>query len=169
MRTYAALLATMFLGGLWHGAGWTFIIWGAAHGSALAINRMWSKAGFKLPMVIGWMLTALFVVNLWVVFRAENFGLASQVYTQMWNIQAWVDPQQWIHVLFQPNLWLAMAALGILVTTMPNTWQIDAWYQENRAVAAQALGYFSFGLFFMFSIKRMMEASAPAEFIYFQF
>ncbi len=169
VRTYAALLATMFLGGLWHGAGWTFIIWGAAHGSALAINRMWSKAGFKLPMVIGWMLTALFVVNLWVVFRAENFGLASQVYTQMWNIQAWVDPQQWIHVLFQPNLWLAMAALGILVTTMPNTWQIDAWYQENRAVAAQALGYFSFGLFFMFSIKRMMEASAPAEFIYFQF
>ncbi len=169
LRTYMALLATMFLGGLWHGAGWTFVVWGAAHGVALAINRMWSKAGFKLPMIIGWMLTFLFVVNLWVVFRAENFGLAAQVYTQMWDVATLLNPQSWVHQIFQPNLWLALGALVIIVTAMPNSWQMDAWYQENRSVARQAIGYFSFGLFFMFSVKRMMEASAPSEFIYFQF
>ena len=57
----------------------------------------------------------------------------------------------------------------VIVTTMPNSWQIDAWYQSNRTVARHAIGYFSFGLIFMFSVKRMMEASAPSEFIYFQF
>jgi len=166
---YAALLATMFLGGLWHGAGWTFIVWGAAHGAALAINRAWTKAGYKLPAALGWFLTMLFVVNLWVVFRAENFGLAAQIYVQMWDVAQWVSPQALAQSVFDPNLWLALAALGIIVTTMPNTWQIDAWYTSNRAVARHALGYFSFGLLFMFSIKRLMESSAPAEFIYFQF
>ena len=103
IRTYAALFATMFLGGLWHGAGWTFVFWGAAHGVALAINRAWSKAGYRLPSAIGWVLTFLFVVNLWVVFRAEDFTLAGQIYATMWDLSVLTTPQHWTHALYQPE------------------------------------------------------------------
>ena len=169
IRAYGALLATMFLGGLWHGAGWTFIAWGAAHGMALAVNRAWINSGFRLPMALGWLLTMVFVVNLWVVFRAENFGLASEIYARMWDVSQWVSPDFWAQTVYQSNLWLALGALGIIVTIMPNAWQIDAWYRANRTIVRHATGYFTFGLIFMFSLKRMMESSAPAEFIYFQF
>ncbi|TDR89963.1 MBOAT family O-acyltransferase [Enterovirga rhinocerotis] len=71
-----ALFATMALGGLWHGAGWTFVAWGAAHGIALGLHLLWRKAGFAMPSALGWLLTFGFVVLAWVPFRAESFEAA---------------------------------------------------------------------------------------------
>jgi D-alanyl-lipoteichoic acid acyltransferase DltB (MBOAT superfamily) len=71
-RQISALLVTMLLGGLWHGAGWNFVIWGGLHGSALALNHAWNQAGRQLPTVVGWLLTFLFVIATFVVFRAED-------------------------------------------------------------------------------------------------
>jgi D-alanyl-lipoteichoic acid acyltransferase DltB (MBOAT superfamily) len=56
-RHLAALLTTMVLGGLWHGAGWPFVLWGAAHGCALAIEALWRRAMPTIPPVAGWGLT----------------------------------------------------------------------------------------------------------------
>jgi alginate O-acetyltransferase complex protein AlgI len=47
-RTYANLMATFLIGGLWHGAGWTFVFWGGLHGTAIVIHRIWSYFGVKL-------------------------------------------------------------------------------------------------------------------------
>jgi hypothetical protein len=79
-RRYTNLLITMLLGGLWHGAGWTFVLWGALHGLYLCLNHFWihlrSKWSFKAlpkPLAIG--LTFLAVIIAWVPFRAGNFEL----------------------------------------------------------------------------------------------
>lgn len=82
VRTYINLLLTMLIGGLWHGASWTFVIWGGAHGVALAVERLWKTA---LPRVslgpLTPILTFCLVALLWVLFRAETFETARAVYS----------------------------------------------------------------------------------------
>jgi D-alanyl-lipoteichoic acid acyltransferase DltB (MBOAT superfamily) len=67
---------TMLLAGLWHGANWTFVVWGGLHGAALAINGAWARAGLRMPVLLGWVLTLLFVMAGWVLFRAPDFATA---------------------------------------------------------------------------------------------
>lgn len=74
MKTYRNLMATMVLGGLWHGAAWTFVAWGALHGIALAIHRALFKGKRALPIIAGLILTQVFVLMTWVPFRAESFS-----------------------------------------------------------------------------------------------
>ncbi len=169
MRAYAALLATMFLGGLWHGAGWTFVVWGTAHGVALALNRAWSKAGYRMPAAAGWFLTFVLVANLWVVFRAETFDVAWAIYSAMWNPSALLDIKAMTHAIYQPNLWIALAGLTFAVTMLPNSWVIDRFCKEHQRSIVVTASQFAAGFAFMIAVKRMSEASAPSEFIYFQF
>jgi D-alanyl-lipoteichoic acid acyltransferase DltB (MBOAT superfamily) len=75
-RRYANLMITMLLGGLWHGANWTFAVWGGLHGIYLAINHLWCAAGLRLPRAAGWLLTFVAVCFAWTFFRAENFAAA---------------------------------------------------------------------------------------------
>jgi alginate O-acetyltransferase complex protein AlgI len=87
-RTYVNLLLTMLLGGLWHGASWNFVLWGALHGGALAIHRYWvshrTGASDKLTRryrFFAWALTLLFVTLAWVPFRSADFA-TTLVYMQ---------------------------------------------------------------------------------------
>lgn len=66
------LMITMFLGGLWHGAGWTFIIWGVIHGGLLIVNHLWRRTGIVLPRILCWLVTFLSVLLAWVFFRART-------------------------------------------------------------------------------------------------
>ncbi|QRE72912.1 MBOAT family O-acyltransferase [Methylobacterium aquaticum] len=79
-RQLLALLATMALGGLWHGAGLTFVAWGAAHGIALGLHVLWRRAGLTLPEAAGWLATVTFVCLAWVPFRAPDFATAIGIY-----------------------------------------------------------------------------------------
>ncbi|PCI31719.1 MAG: membrane-bound O-acyltransferase family protein [Alphaproteobacteria bacterium] len=86
LRRYVNLFATMLLGGLWHGAGWTFVIWGALHGCYLIINHFWHFITNKLNLLFlknskiwrcfSWLLTFTAVVVGWVFFRATDFNSA---------------------------------------------------------------------------------------------
>lgn len=82
-RMYVALMATMILGGLWHGASWNFVVWGLVHGLALVVHRLVSKRALirflfqnkimHIPMVIfGWFITQCFVFFTWLIFRVEE-------------------------------------------------------------------------------------------------
>ncbi len=79
-RTYVNLFVTMLLGGLWHGAAWTFVFWGALHGAYLAIERPFRKrlkaAAESFFLVrLGWTIGTLLLVTLaWVPFRARSFS-----------------------------------------------------------------------------------------------
>jgi alginate O-acetyltransferase complex protein AlgI len=72
-----AILVTMFLGGLWHGAGWNFVVWGLLHGAAIAAAVAWNRfaphAVRAVPTPLGWLLTFVFVALTWVLFRSPSF------------------------------------------------------------------------------------------------
>jgi len=78
LRTYVNLMLTMLLGGLWHGANWTFVVWGALHGIGLAVTRaIGSRTSFELPKPVRCLLTYVFVCLTWIFFRAPNFSTAA--------------------------------------------------------------------------------------------
>ena len=80
-RYVLATMASMSLCGLWHGAGWTFILWGAMHGAGLITCRVWQGFGLPLPAPLAWVLTMLFVMAGWVLFRSPDFSTALSVFT----------------------------------------------------------------------------------------
>jgi alginate O-acetyltransferase complex protein AlgI len=71
-RRYVNLLVTMLLGGFWHGAAWTFVIWGAWHGIFLAVNHAWEERGFRIPRIVSRLLTLLVVFWGWAFFRSHT-------------------------------------------------------------------------------------------------
>ena len=86
LRKMRNLFASMLIIGLWHGAGWTFIIWGGLHGLFLMINHQWRRLKIDLPKGINWGLTFLCVVICWVFFRADTSSHAIAVLTAMTDI-----------------------------------------------------------------------------------
>ncbi|TFH43747.1 MAG: MBOAT family protein [Chrysiogenales bacterium] len=77
------IIITFLIGGIWHGAGWTFVLWGIAHGIALVIQRLWNKTGIKLNHFLKWFITFNFVNAAWVLFRARGLDDAIKVYSGM--------------------------------------------------------------------------------------
>ncbi|MFC3194784.1 MBOAT family O-acyltransferase [Marinicella sediminis] len=86
--TYRNLMATFVLGGIWHGAGWTFVFWGVLHGLALCVHRLWHRLGLRLWGWLGWLITINFVNLAWVFFRAENWGQAINLLRAMFGMSA---------------------------------------------------------------------------------
>jgi alginate O-acetyltransferase complex protein AlgI len=91
-RTYYNLMATFIIGGIWHGAGWTFIFWGFLHGLALVIHRTWSKLGFKLWTWLAWLITFNFINIAWVFFRAKEWDDAVKILSFMFSLDYIVLP-----------------------------------------------------------------------------
>jgi alginate O-acetyltransferase complex protein AlgI len=121
-RRYLNLFVTMLLGGLWHGAGWTFVIWGALHGFYLIINHAWHqirkalghdlKRSTSIGRFAGMALTFLVVVIGWVFFRAENFDAAIAVLSGMAGLNGVTLPGWW-YGLFHWRLIELMGGMGI--------------------------------------------------------
>jgi len=104
LRQILNIMATMLLSGLWHGAGWTFIIWGALHGSFIVINHQWrlwvEKMKWNLTHWIyraaGVVLTFTVVSLAWTFFRAPNIGVAGEMLSKMLALDGFSLPQQGI-------------------------------------------------------------------------
>ena len=86
IRTYVNLIATMLLGGLWHGANWTFVAWGLWHGIGLATHKLWGRNGRRpaaeralMWKLVSWAATYAFVCIGWVLFRSPDFATATIV------------------------------------------------------------------------------------------
>ncbi len=97
LRRYGNLMTTMLLGGLWHGAGWTFVIWGVLHGAYLTLNHLWREMVAEkflrwvpvwLGALAGCLLTFVAVVAAWVVFRANDMVQAMTLLKAMFGIAA---------------------------------------------------------------------------------
>jgi alginate O-acetyltransferase complex protein AlgI len=90
-RTYINLLLTMLLGGLWHGANWTFVVWGAWHGGILALERYWRERHpdpvLPRPVAVAW--TLLLVMIGWVFFRAADLAAAFRMLAGMFGLSGW--------------------------------------------------------------------------------
>ncbi len=93
VRTYANLMATFIIGGIWHGAGWTFVFWGFLHGFALVVHRAWNNLGFKLWGWLAWFITFNFLNITWVFFRAKNWDDATKVLDSMFSLNNVILPK----------------------------------------------------------------------------
>ena len=82
-HTYYNIMVTFVIGGLWHGASWTFIFWGALHGMAMIVHRLWQLTRISMPPVVAWLITFLFINTSWVFFRARDFDDAMKVLRSM--------------------------------------------------------------------------------------
>lgn len=92
LRTYANLIATFIIGGIWHGAGWTFVFWGFLHGVALVIHRIWNELGFKMNKILAWFITFNFINIAWIFFRAKEWNDALKVLKGMFGLSGIVLP-----------------------------------------------------------------------------
>ncbi|WP_309398267.1 MBOAT family O-acyltransferase [Cerasicoccus maritimus] len=182
------LMATMFLGGIWHGAGWTFVLWGVLHGAFLLINhhfrRLQSKlpftgklAGGKFPVgkIAGVGLTFLCVVLAWVLFRAEDFFAASAVYQAMFGL---ADVSEHT-ALFKPQIFGFLAALTAFCWFSPNLAQLMANYfqppegdsapnVEPAKLAWQPTVIWAVVTALLF-LTAFLSLSNRSEFLYYQF
>ncbi len=78
-RNYFNLFSVFLIGGLWHGASWMFVLWGALHGVAMVIHRIWKDMGFKMNSFLAWFITFNFINITWVFFRAKEWDDALKV------------------------------------------------------------------------------------------
>lgn len=161
LATYRNLLLTMFLGGLWHGASWTFVMWGLLHGVLLAGHRAvqglwWMR--FKFWTYVGPVVTLLLVMVGWVFFRAQTFTDAAAVLTGMITPTAGMslsDPQKWLVLM-------AIAAMIIGHAAGARRWVPRL--EQRLPEPAWALGLTAFWLLCL-----LLLPESGQTFIYFQF
>ena len=158
LRTYINLFLTMLLGGLWHGANWTFVLWGAWHGGILAMERyLESKFGAsRLPDWLRVARTMLLVILGWVMFRAADLHGAGRMFAGMFGLQGWgFSPAMAWHITDDR---MAITLLGIgLVYAMP-------WLKRH---AGGPLRYAILPLFLWAVATLSSQSFTP--FLYFQF
>jgi D-alanyl-lipoteichoic acid acyltransferase DltB (MBOAT superfamily) len=171
-RRYANLMVTMLLGGLWHGASWNFLLWGALHGSGLAVNHVWrsvgGRSGITVPRRLAWLLTMFVVLIAWVPFRAETLTSSFAVWKGMFGLSGVLRSGS-------PNMREAIAwvvALSAIALCAPNTqaimsWELGAdaatrWKWQPSLLWALALGC-------LFGVAVAGSLTKTSYFLYFRF
>jgi alginate O-acetyltransferase complex protein AlgI len=117
-RAIVHLLVVFTLSGLWHGAAWTFVLWGALHGGAVALERLAGARRARLPRVVQHASTLLVVVVGWVLFRAGSAGQARDIVAAMFGAGGATQPPLADAVAY-PRLGLAALAVGIAGCAAP--------------------------------------------------
>ncbi|MBK7900548.1 MAG: MBOAT family protein [Azonexus sp.] len=196
-RRYVNLLLTMLLGGLWHGAGWTYVLWGALHGIYLCIHHAWSALarGWRLPRPLAVALTFGAVIVGWVFFRATSVAQALDILAGMAGLHGVALPEaiaSQLGPLKAPlaemgvqfyfgkgaqfvSTWVWVALAAAIAFGLPNTqeWHhrfgpaLEAVRSDRRAHLSLSSGW-ALGLGLACALCVVM-LSQPSEFLYFQF
>jgi len=162
-RTGTNLLATMILGGLWHGASWTFVLWGAAHGAALLVHRAAARmrrqrlrTSAPMGVAAAWVTTLLWIVACFVVFRADSISLAVAMWTKIAGVHG--DGIDWFHT---PSLVILAVAVGwhaVIALRREREWSLDLRNPMHSAAALVVL-----------LVVLLFAPVGANPFIYFQF
>ena len=116
------VIVVFLLTGLWHGAGWTFIIWGGIHGLLVLTNHLWVRwSPIRLPHLLTWPATVLAAVVLWVIFRSPNWTVATKVLTAMTFTGPEVAARALDDTLAYGPAWAMTAAIGVIALVTPNS------------------------------------------------
>jgi len=151
---YRNLLITMLLGGLWHGANWTFVFWGGFHGALLCFYKLFGKFWDRRPAVLQRVGTFFLVVIGWVFFRSDNFSVAAAMLARMFTFSAGVLFPGLIGLLVVLAIAAAIAHFARNTFEMNHEW--NSW-----TVAGLSLGYTAALL--------AIASGQQSPFLYFQF
>ncbi len=152
------VMLTMLLGGLWHGASWTFIAWGALHGAGLCVERVWKRLGLvSWPRWVGVLITFHVVCLGWILFRSDSFAAAG-VYLQ--GLMDWSQP-----VAVLTPFFVVMIVLGLAMHLLPPR-ALERIAQAIQPLPSPAVGM-ALGLALM--VVEALRPEGVAPFIYFQF
>lgn len=171
-RSLANLMITMLLGGLWHGAAWTFVLWGFLHGSYLVLHRLlldlYTRAGILAGSVqarvlswLGWPLTLMLVWITWVVFRAPDFPTAWTMVAAMLGFSAASNPPEvrsYVQILVWTSLLFTFIEPRLEVFLRQ---RLDAWGRLHFSL--RGLSYASLAL------AIIVFGGSSQKFIYFDF
>lgn len=176
-HTYNNLFVTFLIGGLWHGAGWTFVFWGGLHGIAIVVHRLWQQIGVKMNRFLSWVLTFNFVNIAWVFFRAEDWQSAIKVLKGMLGLEGIIvsrhllkkipSLEEWGFSVGQPLVnmqvsedvfkWVIAAMILIF---LKNSLEIVQQFKPNRISSVYVVVLWIFVL---------ASANKVSEFLYFNF
>jgi alginate O-acetyltransferase complex protein AlgI len=147
----------MLVGGLWHGAGWTFVLWGAYHGALLAGNDLWRRHGlWSPPSLLARMLTFAAVAWGWVLFRAASVADAASMYAALAGRRG-IEEQPLVAVGGVAGVVL-LAGLLLCVWGAPNLWKIRVRLTALHGAAAAAV-----------LLVCLLRFDLASPFLYFQF
>jgi D-alanyl-lipoteichoic acid acyltransferase DltB (MBOAT superfamily) len=156
LMTYRNLMLTMVLGGLWHGAAWTFVIWGAYQGAGLIVERL-IHGRIKTPGWLRWFVTFHLIVLGWIIFRAQSVGLIWTFLKRLGSFGA-------------PTLWTVPVVAAILVAIVPQllppnpVQRLEDWFGRLNPLA---LGP-ALAVLILFVAATVPSQGVP-PFIYFRF
>ncbi len=165
LNTYKNLFLTFLIGGIWHGANWTFIIWGILHGLVTCIHRLWKKFNIKLNKYFSIMLTFLFINITWVFFRSSSIHKAIEIIKSMIGLNG-INPIVINKLRFsfengsvKLSIFMLLGCI-ILSFFFKNSIELSEKFKPNKI-------YYIIMLFlFVISILSINKVS---EFLYFQF
>jgi D-alanyl-lipoteichoic acid acyltransferase DltB (MBOAT superfamily) len=171
---YVNLMITMLLGGLWHGAAWTFVMWGALHGAYLCVNHAWSNYGpavaprfARVGNAAAFVLTFVSVVVAWVFFRADSISSATFVLSRM------ADPTNIVFGRGEMANAMFIAVYAAIAWFAPNTQEIMGYDHKNRVVGENLNGWLRRPGFLYAAAATLafgvLGISQHSEFIYFRF
>ncbi|MBN9018222.1 MAG: MBOAT family protein [Rhizobiales bacterium] len=170
-RTYANLILTMVIGGIWHGAGWGFVLWGLAHGVGLAVNRWYGRSGLpSLPRWFAWLLTFLFVTAVWVLFRSATLaGALTQLQVMANPLTALTDSYRPFARPAELNRMLVLVGIsGAIALLGPPAYRIArATIGPNHGLALRTALYC--GALFALALIGLTGGTSKNAFIYFRF
>jgi alginate O-acetyltransferase complex protein AlgI len=156
--TVRNLMLTFLIAGIWHGAGWTFIVWGLLHGTYQSVHVLARRVGLTpRNALVNRLLTFVAIVVAWVFFRAPSLGVAMNVLKAMAGLNG-IESLYHARLLIGWNLTLLIAAALVWVNVMPNTWEIKVQPRLRYGLV--------FGLLLG---AAMLTLSNPSPFLYVQF
>ncbi|WP_435189487.1 MBOAT family O-acyltransferase [Pseudothioglobus sp. nBUS_23] len=176
-RLYTNLLTTFLIGGLWHGAGWTFVFWGAMHGFGVVIHRFWSKLNIKINNLCAWFITFNFINLTWIFFRAENWEEAIKVLKGMFGFSGIVLPvfMEKIFFLQTEDIKFGEVFYNFNSDTEVTLWILIAFYiclfknNSNQIISENKPNNKSlFFIVLLFTVS-LMHLEKNVNFIYFNF
>jgi D-alanyl-lipoteichoic acid acyltransferase DltB (MBOAT superfamily) len=154
VQYFAAMALTMALCGLWHGASWTFVLWGTLHGIGLVVVSLWRRYGWRMPPLAGWALTISFALLSAVIFRAVTLDAARHIYEGLAIVPNLSD------VARAYPIWVA----AFCALALPASQDIVEWLVARpRRLVAAALGLVMVGVLVALGDRDVYE------FVYFQF
>lgn len=154
--TYRNLALTMLLGGMWHGAAWGFLVWGAFHGVWLAVHRAFfrDRAGIRIPAFVSVVVTFHLVCVAWVFFRAESLSGAMAVFASFTDFATPIH-----HV---PPVVLTLIAVGFVSHLLGASTRLARWWSEMALDLRVAY-------WLLVAVGVFLLSSRTEKFIYFQF